>query len=192
MSVRRLIFPVLVFMTIGFAAVPNALRAEDKKDSSLGEKVLAFCEQHKGEQVGNGECATLAGQALKAAGAKRRGKDDPKDGDYTWGDLIFTIKAESGGPKGEGKRSDIRPGDVIQFRDAKFFGKRPNGKGTYSQSAPHHTAIVQQVDDGAAVVKIYHQNFGGKKIVQEMTLRLNDLQEGWLRFYRPVVDPSPK
>jgi len=48
------------------------------------------------------------------------------------------------------------------------------------------------VDDSGAVVKILHQNFGGKKVVQELTLRLNDLQEGWLRFYRPVADPSPK
>jgi len=179
-------------MTIGFIGAINTLNAADKKDPSPGEKVLAFCEQHKGEQVGNGECATLAGQALKAAGAKGRGKDDPNGGDYNWGDLIFTIKAEAGGPKGEGKRTDIRPGDVIQFRDAKFFGKRPNGKGTYSQSAPHHTAIVQQVDDSGSVVKILHQNFGGKKVVHETTLRLNDLQEGWLRFYRPVLEAIPK
>jgi len=115
MVVRRLI-PVLIFMTIGFAGSPHAIRAADKKEPSLGEKVLAYCEQHKGEQVGNGECATLAGQALIAAGARRRGKDDPNGGDYTWGDLIYTIKAEAGGPKGTA--SDRTSALAISFSSA--------------------------------------------------------------------------
>ena len=58
---------------------------------SLGDKVIAFCQEHKGQQVGDGECASLANQALRSAGAKGRGPDSPSKGDYTWAqDLAAT------------------------------------------------------------------------------------------------------
>jgi len=38
-------------------------------------KVVKFAESHKGKQVGNGECWTLAAEALAAAGAPRPGAD---------------------------------------------------------------------------------------------------------------------
>jgi hypothetical protein len=153
---------------------------------SLGEKVIAFCQEHKGQQVGDGECATLANQALRFASAKGRGNDYPNKGDYTWGTRIFSIEAEeSAAPKIEGKSFDIKPGDIVQLRDVKFKGRRPGG--TYSMTFSHHTAIVAGVEDGGQVVHIFHQNFGGKKIVMTATYKLADLKEGWLRFYRPVL-----
>ena len=161
----------------------SAHAAAAKED--LGAKVLAFAEKHKGEQVGNGECATLAGEALKDAGAKRRGKDEPNSGDYTWGEHFLTVTAEGSGQKFDGKKTDIHPGDIIQFRDTKFAGK--SAKGHYTQSAAHHTAIVLAIEDGGSTVRVLHQNFGGKKIVQETTLHLGDLKEGWLRFYHPTA-----
>jgi hypothetical protein len=189
-------YPVLILLCaaalIAGQNLSSAAAPAPAKEPPLGAKVVAFCEQNKGQQVGNGQCSTLASLALKEAGAKRRGKDHPNEGDYTWGELVFTLKAEPAGPKGEGKRSEIRPGDIIQFRDVKFAGKRASGKGTYSQSAPHHTAIVQHVEDGGATIKILHQNFAGKQVVQEMTMKLNDLKEGWLRFYRPVPEAAGK
>ena len=57
--------------------------------------------------------------------------------------------------------------------------------GTYSLSFSHHTAIVSAVDKDAKVVKIYHQNMGGKKFVQEGSLTLGHLTAGWIRVYRP-------
>ena len=41
-------------------------------------------------------------------------------------------------------------------------------------------------------MKVLQQNTGGKKIVSEGTLHLDDLKEGWLRFYRPVPAMSEK
>jgi hypothetical protein len=164
-------------------AVPGRTAAPD-----LGEKIVAFCEQHKGEMVGNGECATLAGQALKAAGAKSRGPDAPDKGDYVWGELVLTLEHDTTGAKVSGKRDAVRPGDVIQFRDAKFAGKKPGGKGTYTMTFPHHTAVVRAVEAGGSAIHIYQQNVGGKKVVLEATLRLNDLTQGWIRVYHPVAD----
>lgn len=161
------------------------LAAAPANQPSLGEKVVAFCQEHKGEQVGDGECAALANHALRAAAAKGRGNDFPNKGDYSWGTRIFTIEGQGeSAAKTEGKSFDIKPGDIIQLRDVKFKGRRPGG--TYSMSFPHHTAVVAGVEDGGQTVHIFHQNFGGKRIVMNATYELDDLKEGWLRFYRPT------
>src|SRR5262245_52686265 len=43
--------------------------------NSLNAKVLQFAQGQMGKQVGNGECWTLAHDALAAAGAKRPGQE---------------------------------------------------------------------------------------------------------------------
>jgi len=166
------------------------LAAAPAGQQNLGEKVVAFCQQHKGEQVGDGECASLANQALRSAGAKGRGPDRPAKGDYTWGNPIFYIEAQESAPKTEGKPFDIKSGDIIQLRDVKFKGRRPGG--TYSMTFGHHTAVVAGVEEGGQTVHIFHQNFGGKKIVMTATYKLADLKEGWLRFYRPIPTTSDR
>jgi hypothetical protein len=181
---RRLVLPVLLLALVGAAA--------PAKEDTLGQKVLAFAQKHKGEQVGNGECAVLASEAYKAAGAARRGPDAPDKGDYTWGKLVFTLdaappeKPAAATPPdaANGKPTDIRPGDVIQFRNAKFRTKVKGG--TYTNTMPHHTAIVASVEENGATIHILHQNHNGNKTVQDATLHLADLKEGWLRFYHPL------
>jgi len=42
------------------------------------------------------------------------------------------------------------------------------------------------VENDGKLVKIYHQNFGGKKVVMEGSLTLDDLKAGWIRVYRPI------
>jgi len=167
------------FLTLLLAAAPAG-------QQSLGDKLVVYCQEHKGEQVGDGECASLANHALRAAGAKGRGPDRPEKGDYTWGNQVFYVEAQGEtAPKIEGKRFDIKPGDIIQLRDVKFAGRRPGG--TYSMTFAHHTAIVAGVEDGGQTIHIFHQNFGGKKIVMTATYKMADLKEGWLRFYRPIL-----
>src|ERR1700730_14533382 len=62
--------------------------------TTVGDKVAAYCEKHKGNKVGNGECTDLADEALAAAGAEGTGPDSPNLGDYTWGRLISILKWE--------------------------------------------------------------------------------------------------
>ncbi len=174
-----------IISTISVSFLSLLIAAAPAGQQSLSEKVVAFCQTHKGEQVGDGECAALAIHALREAGAKTRGNDFPDKGDYTWGTRIFTIEAQGeSAAKTEGKTFDIKPGDIIQLRDVKFKGRRPGG--TYSMTFGHHTAVVAGTEDGGQTVHVFHQNFGGKKIVMTATYKLNDLKEGWLRFYRPI------
>jgi hypothetical protein len=154
---------------------------------ALGDKVVAFCKKEMGEQVGGGECAHLASAALKSVGIDHRGaKDSPNAGDYVWGELVYVLDKD---PKGatHGKVTDIKPGDIIQYRDTKWAGPKRGGKGTYSASAAHHTSVVAAVEDKGKTIKIYQQNSGGKRFVTEGVLYLDDLKEGWIRVYRPVT-----
>lgn len=145
------------------------------------EKVVAFVKSQLGKQVGDGECWALANEAVKSAGAKSsfHFKDAPNRGDYVWGDLAFGLDA-----KGEtGALKDVKPGDVVQFRDAKFSGKQ--GNGTYTMTASHHTAIVLKADTAARRITVLHQNWNGKRTVAEATLVLGDLKAGWIKVYHP-------
>lgn len=172
MSHRR---PILVCLVLTLLAAAGA---------STGDKVLSFAQSHLDQQVGDGECATLAAQALKSANARRRGADSPNPGDYVWGRQVLLADTSTNPPTIEGKLADLQPGDIIQFRDAKFEGRR--NRYHYTMTIAHHTAIIESVDPQAVTIKVLHQNYNGKRTVQQTTLYLNDLKQGWLRVYRPI------
>ena len=169
---------------LGLLLAGTAVAQKDKDE--FNPKVLAFAKKSIGKQIGDGECATLAVEAMKEAGAKplRDYKDSPKEGDYVWGELVYgleiapTLRTEST-PVG----TTVKPGDIIQFRDAKFSGKA--GGGTYSSEASHHTAVVVGASKDGKTLEVLQQNVNGKKTVAAATVKLNDLQSGWVKVYRP-------
>ena len=148
----------------------------------LNAKVLAFARENLGEKVLDGQCTSLARAALRAAGARRFPFEG--GGDFVWGEPVPSFR-------------EALPGDVLQFRDAVFQGKRWISKRrwiSWRQEYPHHTAVVAEVRERGNVVVVLHQNVGPndapdseKKVVQEGTIRTNSLAEGgkvWI--YRPV------
>lgn len=158
----------------------------------LNQKVLDFAREQLGKKVGDGECTSFAIEALGAAGARRLPLSR-RDGDYVWGREVEAFR-------------DALPGDVLQFRDAVLHGKRSLSRRrwiSWHHEYPHHTAIVSEVKEGGRVVSVLHQNVGGrnkteaeKQRVQELTLRVDSLQEGgriWI--YRPIspheTEPQP-
>jgi hypothetical protein len=186
--VIRVLAGVFAAVAICFSATADDPKAKDKAKTppTIGDKVVDFCKKNVGEQVGNGECWTLANNALLAAGVKSSTayKDSPNKTDYVWGDLVFGVDAKDGKTTETGKASKVQPGDVVQFRDASFAGKQAGG-GTYSLTASHHTAVVTEVTNDGKTVTVLHQNWAGKKTVTETTFQLDDLQAGWLKIYHP-------
>jgi hypothetical protein len=152
----------------------------------LNAKVVRYCQAHLGRKVGSGQCSALAYEALRAAGAKELNdfNDHPGPGDYVWGKHVCTVATRGGKGVRETVGGDrIRPGDVVQFRDASFQG-RLKGK-PYSWGYGHHTAVVSRMNHRTGVMEILQQNVNGQQVVQRGTLRLQDLRSGWLRVYRP-------
>ena len=56
-----------------FLAGSMSGRSTAGEPSTLGDRVLAFCKEHKGKRVGNGECTTLVVAALQSAGGQTHG-----------------------------------------------------------------------------------------------------------------------
>jgi len=162
----------------------------------MGDRVVAFCKQHKGKRVGNGECTSLAAAALRAAGAKMHGWGDSKGGeprrgdngretDFNWGELIYVLERDGTKFKATGQIKDVRPGDIIQFSNVELEGAIDDYS-SYTLRARHHTAIVSAVQDDGMAIKLYHQNSNGVKRVTATSLRLSDLQQGRFSIYHPI------
>jgi len=141
------------------AAAKSEYLKKAAKAPELNRRVLIFALSNKGKQVGNGECWTLADEALKQAGARHP--------------AVYVFGRELG-PK-----DTLFPGDILQVENAKFVG--PRG----STAMPHHTAVVCEVHGGDDVTLI-HQNFGATgKTISLYRLALNERKEGTVKIYRP-------
>jgi hypothetical protein len=135
----------------------------------LNQRVLAFAAERLGQQVGNGECWTLADEALKSAGARRADV-------YIFGRALRT-----------GERA--LPGDVIQFTSVRLVGRKRNY--TMTLGTPNHTAVIREVK-GPRSYEVLHQNFGAPgKTVSKADVDLEDLAEGDVKIYRPVPLSRP-
>lgn len=138
--------------TIGLDARSGSGGSGSTPQPSLGERILSFARQRRGERHGNGECFTLADGALRHAGAKSAadfGQVTP-DADYVWGTAV--------------QRTEVRPGDVIQLRNyhitVNSTTEHPDGSSeteTLEEERPHHTAIVESVGANGRVT-VLEQN----------------------------------
>jgi hypothetical protein len=158
---------------------------------AFGPSILAFCQDSVGKKIGIGQCASLAEEALKDAGAAPRAAADwPGDGDYVWGDPVAFIEAGFAGLKGMQDLEKVQPGDIIQFHHVRFSGFLHGLDGVYHYEARHHTAVVESVDLGRRTITVLHQNWNGQQLVRRQTLLLRGLGSGWLRIYHPVAPPA--
>lgn len=135
-----------------------AAEAAKKRAEEIPVKLVAFCRENLGKQVGNGECWTLANEAFRACGLKRPGGQL-----RVWGRLI-DLKTEK-----------LQAGDIAEYRSAKF------SNGTWT--GPEHTSVVVEAKRDSIVVA--QQNWAGKKTVSEMEFDPETLVSGELMFYRP-------
>lgn len=151
--------------------------------ATINQQIIAFCQSHKGLKVGGGECAHLATEALRVAGADFMSKDPNHNGDYVWGNLLTTIT------KGKDSSPSVRcqPGDVIQFQNITLSS---------GWSAAHHTAIVAAVDSNGRPTQVYEQNVGvnGKGAgfhdrtdrLDAVAINLKTITAGTIHIYRAV------
>jgi hypothetical protein len=161
----------LLALVVGLLLLtPNVAHA-----SPLGDRIVDFCAAHFGQRVGNGQCAGLATRALRAAGASRRSPDFPGPGDYVWGRQVLLVEATPDGPRFTGQLSDVEPGDVIQYRDARFI----------TAHWGHHTAVVESLDLNRQDLHVYQQNAGHRQYVTRGLVHVALLSHGWMRIYRP-------
>jgi hypothetical protein len=125
----------------------------------LNADILEFCEANFGKQVGDGECAALAGDAINLVHAQK----PPNNGKwYVWGREL-----KPGQP--------VLPGDIVQLEDCKWR----------TSAAPHHTQVIRRVL-GPNRYEVLQQHVNGTRIVVTGELNMNTLLEGAVKIYRPL------
>ena len=150
----------------------------------INSKVLSFSRAQMGRRVGNGQCTSLATEALARAGAHGIIRDFPGPGDYVWGTLAARVGANSAGVSGIASLNRARGGDVIQMRNVFLQGRSPSG-GTYWMRADHHTAVLESADPYRGTITVLHQNWNGSGVRRDV-FALGDMKRGWMRIYRPI------
>ena len=177
--------------TPGPVGMDSGSPSPQKSQPSMAQKITSFVTQRMGTRHGNGECFTLADDALKSAGAKSAadfGKLTPS-ADYVWGTAVTA--------------SDAKAGDVIQFSnyryDRKVETRNPKSVSTDEdfQERPHHTAIVESVNTDDGSMTVLEQNAADGEPVARNVLYFTGSSKkegnttttikvkGTLRFYRP-------
>ncbi|KAI9682743.1 MAG: hypothetical protein M1829_006730 [Trizodia sp. TS-e1964] len=161
---------------------PRQLAEEHKK---YGQQIVLWCEKNIGSQVGNGECWTLANDALLAVAedCKKRGEVPVMSSQgFSHGCCIYAhFCPNPPSPAGGISAAGVLPGDILQFYAARFN----HSDGSYSTiGLPHHTAVVTAID--GKVLKTLEQNMGGVSKVVRGSYWIDDMVVGELRVFRPV------
>ncbi len=143
-------------------------------DAPLNEQVVEYAVSKLGQKVGNGQCSTLAVEALRHAGARIRRRDDGK-----WGDELKSLL-------------DVKAGDIAQFENVIFsytYFREDGAMITQTNSFAHHTAVITRVRKRGTkpILVVLHQNVGGSQIVQEWTMNMAHKKRGTVRVYRAVA-----
>ena len=129
--------------------------------SRFGPKLVEFCAARIGTVEGNGECWTLADNAIKAQN----------------GELEIALSYNFG------QRIDFRsvePGDVAQFTSCRF--EYPNGS-VSTAGEPNHTAIVVEKTSNSSF-SVFEQN---PSPVRLGSYDLSRKTRGEIVFYRPLL-----
>jgi hypothetical protein len=172
-------------VTVSFAGSANYAPASASASFSitnpLGQQLVDWLHARIGTQIGDGECATTVNAALKAFGLPSYDTLGPTgpDADYVWGTLLLTYHAGDA----VSLLDQIRPGDIIQFRNVTIHDVVPGGY--YDYSFPHHTAMVE-ANQGGGNLTLLESNLNGNLNVAETLRHFAVMTGGTIWVYRPI------
>lgn len=144
----------------------------------FGEYIASWCEHHKQQQVGRGECWDLAKEALE----KGCGKHAFVSTYTVHGYPILEIQGTESGITGKPQLDEIRRGDILQFETCTFYNQAL--KRTSTAGDPDHTSVVLRKDGDKLIVA--EQNVNGARYVVEGEVVIRDLIKGKLVCYRAM------
>lgn len=149
------------------------------QSTSLGGRMADYLQGQvaAGRRIGGGECAHLAIEALRVAGADFTRTEPAGTSDYVWSSN--RVARLTHGSQLAGKRFQV--GDIIQYQNATFSS---GGSGKLA----HHTQVVAAVDSGGRITRVFEQNVNGNRTAQRRAiLDLTKLSGGSVSIYRPVA-----
>ena len=164
---------------------PPAPRKDQLEGSSeqFGARIAAAASSAatSGITVGDGSPQGLIHELLRPlAGALK------PVGTRAYGALVYANLANASTQQFD----EIRPGDVITFRNAKFSGHKGGLHSKYSQDVgkPDHVAVVIDWDGTKKKIRAWEQvsreEKGKKAKVKEESFKVGDLKSGEVRVWR--------
>jgi hypothetical protein len=142
--------------------------------TTINDRMISFLVSRVGQQIGGGECAHVATEALRASGARFIPRPELVPGDYIWGNRVKVITT-NGGWRDSAPTLRARPGDILQYYNARFS----NG-----MWASQHTAIVATVDAQGRPTSVFEQNVNGRRTMVRSSIDLTKLTGGRVSIYR--------
>ncbi|KAM7216364.1 myosin tail region-interacting protein MTI1 [Rhypophila decipiens] len=159
-------------------APPRALRQDQLEQSyeRFGRAIGEAVSKQKDTVVGDGTPQALVFELLKPF----------KDALYpvgtrAYGALVYSNLANAS----TSQNDEIRPGDIISIRNARFQGKHGAMHAKYSAEVgkPDHVAIVAEWDGTKKKVRAWEQGRESKKVKME-SFKLDDLRSGEVKIWR--------
>ncbi|CAL3964758.1 hypothetical protein PZA11_002313 [Diplocarpon coronariae] len=169
---------------------PRVLSRGELEDyrQRYSESVATWCESQMGQQVGNGECWTLADEALKAvAQTCTPSGQEPcmPSQSLVHGHVLYTYcpaKSALPDPPGGILAAGVARGDIVQILKARF----ESANGSWATAGdPDHTAVVTGVEP-SGVLRVVQQNVGNVKKVMEGKYDMSEMTTGEVRIFRAV------
>lgn len=160
-------------------APPAKLRPDQLEESHerYGRRLHEAVVAKKESVVGDGTPAGLIVELLKPL------KDALLPiGTRAYGALVYSNQGNSL----VGQYDEIRPGDVITFRNTKFMGKHGPMHAKYTAElgkGEGHVAIVAEWDGAKKKVRAWEQGRESKKVKME-SFKLEDLRSGEVKIWR--------
>ncbi|KAK4674731.1 assembly of actin patch protein [Podospora pseudopauciseta] len=159
-------------------APPRALRQDQLEESyeRFGRAIGEAVHKLKDTVVGDGTPQGLIHELL------RPHKDALHPvGTRAYGALVYSNLANAS----TSQNDEIRPGDIISIRNAKFQGKHGAMHAKYSVEVgkPDHVAVVGEWDGTKKKVRAWEQGRESKKVKLE-SFKLDDLRSGEVKIWR--------
>lgn len=157
---------------------PRSLRQDQLEESyeRFGRPLSTAVAGKKDTVVGDGTPQSLVLELLKPY------KDALLPvGTRAYGALVYSNLANASTTQTD----QIRPGDIISIRNAKFQGKHGPMHAKYSVEVgkPDHVGVVAEWDGTKKKVRAWEQGRESKKVKQE-SFKLDDLRSGEVKIWR--------
>jgi hypothetical protein len=157
---------------------PTRLRQDQLENAheQFGRRIAKDVESKQNTVVGDGTPHALVRELLRPY------KDAlPPISTRSFGALVYANLANASTQQYD----EIRPGDILSFRNAKFQGKHGAMHAKYSVDVgkPDHVGVVVEWDGSKKKVRVWEQGRESKKVKPE-SFRMGDLRSGEVRVWR--------
>ncbi|MCJ1404148.1 hypothetical protein MMC11_007373 [Xylographa trunciseda] len=160
---------------------PLGLRQDQLEGAHMkfGARIAEVANTKVNHTVGDGTPFTLVMELITALPAAL-----PPVGTRAYGALVYTNLANAS----VSQHDEIRPGDIVSFRNARLQGHRGPVKQKYNVEVgkPDHVAIVVDWDGTKKKVRAWEQGRESKKVKIE-SFKLGDLRSGEVKVWRVMA-----